>query len=362
MSSNATEGEKIYFADYDSPIQKWGYIDKQGNYVIPAIYDDGRDCENGMISVNYKGRWGVIDKRGKEIVPPKYLTISPFREGLALVEDFDKNKFYINQKGEQVIPCPYEECYSFSDGIARFYDGGATGYMDHKGNVIEGIRGTSGQDSKDGFIVIEVGEAYKLIDHKAIPILPDYYQRIVYNEGWAMCLKDGKYGYYDISSSRWVLQGLEYGTALTDGMALIKEGSDYSIYHKSGKRYSVEGTEARYLGEERFASYKNGSWYIYDEEGVLISKKGYRNLFKYRCGVCGMEQGDGWGYIDREGKEIVAPTLPIIWDCSEGYIRFISKAGYGFFDTNTNIKVVPKFLEARDFNEGLARVQAFNKK
>ena len=52
---------------------KYGFIDKDGNTVIDAIYDDAieqNDC--GYVAVKKDGKWGAIDQEGKVVIEPTY--------------------------------------------------------------------------------------------------------------------------------------------------------------------------------------------------------------------------------------------------------------------------------------------------
>lgn len=43
---------------------KFGYSSVDKSTIIPAIYEDGFDFDEGFAFVNYKGNWGYIDKAG----------------------------------------------------------------------------------------------------------------------------------------------------------------------------------------------------------------------------------------------------------------------------------------------------------
>ncbi|WP_348636644.1 WG repeat-containing protein, partial [Campylobacter lari] len=65
---------------------KCGLIDKQGNLVIEAKYDDIYDFSEGLARVELNGKWGFIDKQGNLVIEAKYDDIYDFSEGLARVE------------------------------------------------------------------------------------------------------------------------------------------------------------------------------------------------------------------------------------------------------------------------------------
>jgi len=48
---------------------KYGFMDKEGVEVIPCIYDDAGNFEEGIVEVKKNGMWGIIDKAGRERLP-----------------------------------------------------------------------------------------------------------------------------------------------------------------------------------------------------------------------------------------------------------------------------------------------------
>lgn len=52
---------------------KWGFIDKNGNMIVKAIYDKVTEFnEYGFAAVKKDEKWGSIDKDGKEVIEPTY--------------------------------------------------------------------------------------------------------------------------------------------------------------------------------------------------------------------------------------------------------------------------------------------------
>ena len=65
---------------------KYGYIDKQGNEVIPCKYDYAGGFRDGITTVKKNGKYGYIDKQGNEVVACKYDYAGGFSDGMAVVK------------------------------------------------------------------------------------------------------------------------------------------------------------------------------------------------------------------------------------------------------------------------------------
>ena len=115
------------------------YIDKTGNEVIQAYA--GGDSFSGGIAPACPGwttEWGYIDKSGAYVIPAIYLSANPFSEDLAAVEVsfwegyweadimWEPHKWgFIDSTNEMIIPAIYDGARSFSEGMAavRIGDG-----------------------------------------------------------------------------------------------------------------------------------------------------------------------------------------------------------------------------------------------
>src|SRR6185312_11298582 len=60
--------------------KKWGFIDKTGKLIVPAIYDEVVHFSAGLAIVRKAGKTGYIDKTGKLVIPLMYLETTPFND------------------------------------------------------------------------------------------------------------------------------------------------------------------------------------------------------------------------------------------------------------------------------------------
>lgn len=132
-------GAKAYLCEGLAEVEigeKYGYIDKDKNLIINAVFDDAYPFSNGNAPVEIDGKWGLIDKTGKFVIEPKYDDITTFAEGLAIV-DLQGKSGYINRQGEIVIPIVYEQASVFRNGVALVsLDGKSFYYIDNQGKKI----------------------------------------------------------------------------------------------------------------------------------------------------------------------------------------------------------------------------------
>lgn len=97
-----------------------GYIDVNGNPVIPLIYEDANDCpesisseKNYLVSVRRDGKWGLIDCQNKTIIPFSFLEISGlvnFNFYLTAIGNYKEIRFGVYTRNcEELIPPVLDE-------------------------------------------------------------------------------------------------------------------------------------------------------------------------------------------------------------------------------------------------------------
>ena len=61
--------------------------------------------------------------------------------------------------------------------------------------------------------------------------------------------------------------------------------------------------------------------------------------------------------MDEKGQAITPARFSLVWDFKEGLARAAYLNGIGFINPNGELVLDPIWKDARDFSEGLARVQ-----
>jgi hypothetical protein len=67
--------------------------------------------------------------------------------------------------------------------------------------------------------------------------------------------------------------------------------------------------------------------------------------------------GFKWGYIDKTGKVVIEPQFTEARDFNQGIARIKTGSRWGYIDDTGKIVIKPHFERARDFSEGLASVK-----
>lgn len=135
-------------------VRKFGYIDLDGGFVIPAEYDDAEIPHAGFLKVMRKtaaGKmYGYLSPSGETLIPLEYADIMKPSEGLVCAargrwvkkgnrEEVDGKYGYLDYAGNTVIPFEYSDAHSFRNGMAavavpgKYYD--KWGFIDTAGRL-----------------------------------------------------------------------------------------------------------------------------------------------------------------------------------------------------------------------------------
>ena len=117
----------------------WGYLDLQGNTVIPFVYEGVREFRQGLAAACRGKKWGYINRDGQVVIPFQFDMAGEFGKGLAPARR-DQETGFINQSGEFVIHLGfrYASGFMYGDPSPFLTEDGRFGYVNSSGKVIWG--------------------------------------------------------------------------------------------------------------------------------------------------------------------------------------------------------------------------------
>lgn len=116
---------------------KYGVIDKKGNFIVPAEFENMDNARENKISFSKNGKWGYMNTKGEVIIEPAYVNARQFFDGMAAVMAQNRKWGFINEKGEIIIELKYDEIETWpSKGIRKAYIGKEVFKFDLEGKPI----------------------------------------------------------------------------------------------------------------------------------------------------------------------------------------------------------------------------------
>ena len=313
---------------------KWGYINKDGSFVIKPQYDSAMNFQdNGLAIVVKRNLSGIIDRYGRFIVPLKYSSITPFSEGRAAVID-DSGFGVIDIRGQVITSSSYSYIGKYQDDRAVFNNMKAQGsylygYLYRQGGEAIPMQYLSANDFKDGQALVQIKENhFALIGHNGETLF-SYNYTSVNNPGDGLLSfqaePNGQYGYIDVNGS--IIIQPQYSVALpfSNERAVVNISADisnkYGLIDKQG-HFIIEPiyNAINPIGEDRVAlgrainpeaPYIGSKYAIADmKDGNLLTDFIYTNISNYDKGYVSVTDDSNTFFLDENGE--VAKSLPIV--------------------------------------------------
>ena len=371
--------------------EKFGFVDKMGNMIVPAKYDDVADFKEGRAWVANRGeddqfRCGYIDLEGKVVIPIKYKVSSvegankiSFSEGLAAVpmrtDNYDSPIYgYIDKMGNEVIPAKFSIAGDFKNGIASV---DLDKYIDKTGKLL------SNNDLKthDEIVIFSQDEKMGLKHLNGKIVVPCKYDIVQnFSEGMAAVCEETLWGYVDslgnniipclYRSINYYDNGVmddwgEYGSPdeandFHEGLVLVMRNRMAGFFNKQGKTVIPFVYKRAKDFSEGFAAVKTTQkWGFVDKEGNNVIPCRYDTVASFKEGLAAAVKNGKCGYVNANGQEIV----PFIFDKPEDYeplndfheglaivkkngaFGYVDKEGKSTFDVAANNTSKPRAIE-----------------
>ena len=333
--------------------QKYGFIDQNGEWLCPPLFEDAWAFERGRAPVKTNGKWGLLDYRGEWIAQPEYDGFNHHGDGPAMVRVSAKYGFFDEQSRRMLIDPQFSHAFGFSCELSQVIYGTSVnksryGYVTMGGEILmPSILGKASSfyddralarltdNSKVGYI-----DKSRLLESKmdlfAVP--PKFEDGRIFSEGLAGVKLDNKWGVIDLSGN-WVIEpNYDTGIRFFDGISSASKNGIIGFIDKQGEWiFVLEGADSVSDCSENIISAVvygpgredenwgymslSGDWII--EPRFMVAKPFYRGLGEIR-------QHDGKnGIVDRTGAWVVKPIYDNV-DIYSDLIRvhFGERQGY----------------------------------
>lgn len=229
-------------------------------------------------TVRDKGYWGLIDEKGKTALAFAYVKLGNFANDLVYAE---------TKNGDYVL-------------------------MDIQGKYVSRV--TDGRKIEDcsilnsGLMAVKYDGKYHYCDSAFKELFGAYDYASVFSNGVAAVQNGGKWAIINTNGEQvtdFIFEDVkvdELGVAFRGGRAFAKKGGAYILIDATGKQVG-NGTweDADVFGGDKLAAVaKNGKWGFIDIDGKEVVACTYQGARSFYNGMAAVQVGDKWGYIDNE--------------------------------------------------------------
>ena len=341
--------------------EKYGFIDKMGNVIVPAKYDQVADFKEERAWVAYRNdegrlKCGYIDLDGKEVVPIKYQvpfgegeTPTDFSEGLAALplrtDEYDSPVYgYIDKMGNEVIPAKFSIAGDFKNGIALV---DLENYIDKTGKVLTGNE----LEFQDKIVIFSQDEKMGLRHLNGKVVVPCNYDVIQnFSDGMAAVCKGHLWGYVD-----------PLGTFVIPCSYHSSNYYDNGVMDDWGEYGAPD--EANDFHEGLVMVMKNRMAGFLNKQGKTVIPFVYKRAKDFSEGLAAVKTSQKWGFVDKEGNNVIPCQYDTVASFKEGLVAAVKNGKCGYINASGQ-EVVPfifdkpaEFEPLHDFCEGLAVIK-----
>lgn len=365
------QNDEVFYIDLNG--EKANYrINGQGTKIsLNADYEDAGFYTNKRLRVKKNGKWGFVDEQGEMVIPIDFDAVSDFVDGIAQVEkggeiyqidldgkmlEWEYVSFRSKTEGESTFKPKKVEKTVFKvgnshfdwvgdlvDGLAKVEKDGKWGYVDKAGNIVVPIKYDGLEDFTNGLAKAciacqydigtdEFGNSYDtwvegvwgFVNTKGEEILALEYEKIVAaNEEAVTFYVDKKdagansWGIFDYTGKFIVEPSLGWLDFMVDNTVRVEVDGRSGVLDKNYEWLIPCEYDRLYYGmDSMFHVKKDKAWGVLSREGQPILPLIYEEVETSSEGLFPVKKDGKWGYVNKENQAVI----PIIYDEAEHFV------------------------------------------
>ncbi len=334
---------------------KAGYLDRNGNVVVPLKYDETwLFSEEGLGKVRLNGKEDYIDQNGREITSLKYDRIF-FDEGLLKIE-LNGKKGYADRNGREVIPLKYDEVSIGSKKVLVKLNG-KWGFIDKSSREITPLKYDEVRFFSEDLSLVGLNGKWVYLGESGQEITSLYDETNGFFEGLAPVKLNGKWGYIDETGQEVIQLKYEDAKSFSEGLASVKLNGKWGFIDENEREITpLKYDETNvFWGGGRALVKLNGKWGYIDKMGREVIPLKYDAADSFYEGLAAVCLNGNWGYIDKSGRKITSLKYDRAYSYIGGYARVELNGKDGIIDESGREIITPlKYMMVNGFYEGLA--------
>lgn len=162
-------------------------------------------------------------------------------------------------------------------------------------------------------------------------------------DGWHYLGNDGQFigGTYDFAG------------CFAGEKSVAKRGDKFYLVDNKGNESALDFEDVKYELHDSHAmtdiviAKKNGKYDIYNLDFTEKVQLGVEDIDIYNDGYIAYKKGDKWGFIDKDGNEVIEPQYAAARSFSAGYAAVCDEEGkWGFINQKGKLVIDYKYLDA----------------
>ncbi|MFA7081437.1 MAG: WG repeat-containing protein [Bacteroidales bacterium] len=329
---------------------KWGYINKKGEYTINPQFEAADFFKNGLAMIkSLDGKIGYISKDGKFTISAKYKEGTPFNDGLAFVVSDGDYPTCIDKSDKVIFTLKQANyVFEFSEGLAMFEDlKEKFGFVDKLGKIVVNPQYEKARSFSEGYAAVCKEDKWGFIDKTGKVVIKPQFKSVNDFHSGRAAFSDGKqYGFIDIKGSYLVNPQFIKAASYSEDLSLVMIGEQFGFIDKEGKTV----INPQFDGA---LSFKNGLAPIVqskkigfiDKKGKIVINPQFDDTRGFIGDISPVKSGDKWGFIDKKGTYVINPQFDEVVEPINIYMMMYDGFGRSLFSyVKTNYYDASKFI------------------
>lgn len=235
-------------------------------------------CSNGFYAVSETGVWTYIELDGSDTDYEQLLFAGPVgTSGIRVVQD-KARPYLVDEKDvvQGILKFNPTATGVYSEGLIAIKDENSYSYYNFLGDKQFGEYDVAGA-FVDGVAAVQKNDKWYLIDNKGKEISSDKYEDIILQAN---------------------------GTHIKDGVMIAKKNGIYNFY-RNGKVIGSYSDADIITDDNMIAICKDGKWGYVDLDGKEIIAPKYKAAKSFSNGLAAVSDGEKWGFIDPAGNLVI---------------------------------------------------------
>lgn len=214
----------------------YGFINSLGERVIPTVYDAADDYTDGYAVVSKDNKYGVIDTNGNFTIPAEYEFIYYLGDGFFQVKNKDGKAGVLSSAGETIIQMNFDNVFHLQKNYFMVESEGLSGCYDVTGKQIYPASSQMQLFFVQGRSLVSKDSKTGMIDTTGKYIFPAEYDSIGYFfNGYTTLYKNGVYGAADSTGKIIVAPHYIELRPFLNGYAVFRKKGKFGFLNSSGQ-------------------------------------------------------------------------------------------------------------------------------
>ncbi len=193
---------------FDQHLNRWGYINKQGEWAVPPAFFVAEPFSDGRAVVQQNPeKYGLIDTSGNFLMQPLHKKIVDNHHRICLIRQSYSAFHFVSEDLRRLHGGSFTQAHPFRDGVAPVRIDRLWGLINEQGLFVLSPKYQTMSPIENGYAQVGIETRFGVSNTKGEVLIPPVYEFIQYMGGGIFRVENGDRIEYLNMKGEWVWQG-----------------------------------------------------------------------------------------------------------------------------------------------------------